>query len=109
MAWTADSTAVDLLLADLVLAGRCAAVIWWAWRHPLRLVPFAVAVAAAAAFTVVRNQYKLEDSVASSFLPLAVSCAVAAALASAFLVPILYGGYLAVALTACGLTSCDYS
>jgi hypothetical protein len=118
---------MGLLLLDLLLAGGGVAVVRWAWPHPRRFVPLTVATLAATAFTVLRNQYNLEDS--EFLLLLAASCALAGAVTAgvapavrqawrtasihgafaAFLVPLLYGGYLAVALTICWVTACDRS
>jgi hypothetical protein len=99
----------------------------WAIRRPSRALPLAVALAGAAGFVLLRNHYELEDSpfmwtllaVCSGTFAATASVGVLArqrlrsslnyGLLAAALVPLLFAGYIVLAINVCWVTSCDMS
>jgi hypothetical protein len=118
---------MEVLSLGTVFVAAAVVVIRWARIQPARFAPLLAAIAAAAAFVLVRDHYSLEDS--AFLLALSTFCSLAGVITAAacaalrqdirglsiyvalavVLVPILFGAYLTLRLSICLITGCDQS
>lgn len=118
---------MGLLLVDAFIVGAIGLGVRWALARPPRLVPLLVALPASILFILARNRWDLEDSEflwallagsAGAFVATVALClstrqrwrrSLVFGAIAAVLVPILFGAYVAAALTTCLVTDCDMS
>jgi hypothetical protein len=116
---------MGVLFADLVLLGGTVVAVRWALRRPVRFTPLVVAIAGAAAFTLVRNAKNLEES--PFLIGLGLACAACCAVTAvttlavragirssflygslgAVLVPLFFVAGIVLRYTACLISGCD--